>query len=229
MGGPVGVTGDEAGEDVQSLIMIKQQESRATDEGAWLSCYEEENYGMCYRACADMDEFSPRISASNCGYREDVSFIQRCNAWGGIETGRGAAPGTEGRPVGRCFDKHAPARPSPLPNMCTLDCLPDCLKSEFHDGSFYCCSDGKSKPFVNVSGKGITCSCPAPKSHPAQPESRNVLETYWPKPCNTGCHDSKVWKVLDGVTYCCPEKQDKMHLRRKLFAPNAYKVECNCY
>merc|ERR1712064_258050 len=67
MGGPVGVTGDEAGEDVQSLIMIKQQESRATDEGAWLSCYEEENYGMCYRACADMDEFSPRISASNCG------------------------------------------------------------------------------------------------------------------------------------------------------------------
>jgi hypothetical protein len=223
------VTGDEAGEDVQSLIMVRKHESRSSDDGAWLGCYEEESYGMCYRACADMDEFSPRISASNCGYRENVSFIQRCNQWGQIEEGRGAAPGTEGRPRGRCFTKNAPNKPAPLPNMCTLDCPSGCVNSEIH-GSRFCCSDGKAKPFVSTtSGKDIVCSCPAPKPNPLVPASKNVLLTYLPKPCNTGCQDAKVWKVLDGVTYCCPSKHDSMSLRRKFFTPKAYKVQCKCY
>jgi len=227
-----GDQGDAVEVESRKVELVEESNPVALVESAkgidFEPCYEELNYGICYRACSNMGLFEPRISASNCGYREDVSYIQRCLSNGKVATGSGAAPGTGGRPSGQCFYPVGTGAPTPPPNMCTSECRAGSPSAQKEGTMRYCCADGASLPTLKSKGKILTCSCPAARNSPSwMNKGQDVLHTTKELECDTGCSTSKIWKTMDGVKYCCPSKQNNMALS-PIFALKNYEVVCRC-
>lgn len=226
---------DAEGEDVQSLLMVQSAKKAAqvkkveaeVDESFLSSCFEEMSGGLCYRSCADMGAFEPRISASSCGFQNSVNYIQRCTKQGKAVKGAGAAPGLNGRPRGKCFYPKPSDKTHIPPSMCTTECKIGAKTAGKPGTPKFCCADGK-KPTVSVAADEITCSCPAPDSDgPFWSKTKNVMITTKKGQCDTKCSKAWSWKSLDGVKYCCTNKAKNMKLN-SMFSIKDYKVNCQC-
>jgi len=240
---PLGTSDETCEADQSSLLAVmavgavksddhgmSSEESLATGHPRTTgSCDEVLFQGLCYQTCTSMGEMEPRYSPSNCGGWENHLYVKACKKDGSSYPCSGMAPGTDGRPFGKCFGDHEDSQhePKEAPAMCTQ--LP---RKPLQMGVTWKCSEGRAEPTVEKDGLELTCSCPLP-GKPTGPISiikkhfKSVLTISSLEPCDTGCSSAKGFLRVEGIAYCCPSNKKPTVEKQKSFLGD-YKIKCGC-